>query len=1752
MNVSQGFKELWVIAHHRRRVEAFYPLAVCFYDGLGTHPDKATAYKWFERAALEGEQSSHLTSSTVGLAQFRTGWMLAKGEGVTADPQKSLKYFQLAAAKDNRHAQYMLGLYYHHGLLVHQVDLQRAKRLYERSAQQGLVESQAALGILLGDHLEFFADSAISAATEGPSFVLARNKLMKDAISWLSSAAEQNNTKALLRLGSLYEEGEWVAKDGARAFEYYKMAAAAADESDPAYALAHYFVGINYRLGDLGVKQDYAKAILHLTSSVRRGYAPAQRALGLMYAEGIGQDKDPQRAHTLFTQAALQGDVRALGLLAQQNQHGRGCNVDIKGAIVLYEKAALTGSVAAQLSLGELFHRIGRHGQALAWFVRAAAQPPVHNHPSGVDFDFGRRRQRNTARLMVARYRLHGWGDLESDQRWAFQELVDLSENEEFADAHFWVAACYEEGVPGVVEQDAGRAFEYYEKAAHQNDLDGQFQVALMLANGTHVPKNIERAFEWYTKAADRGHRTAQYSLGLYHSKGLAPLTAIDTNKAKSLFERAALQDHPAAMVSLAQLLIKDGTSADIHEGLCWLRKAAAKGDTAGLRELAAAYEAGLVATPDNSRYQVGFQLLKKATDKNDPLAWCAMARYHENGWAVPKSLQEALGCLTKAEALGYSGAGLAIAEMYERQSMWDAALEKYNQLAKNHGLLTKPGWKARLGKGRLVVFQNKGSQSDYNEVHMWLRDMVQQNAEAASIEPFEMLGFCCEQGKGTVKDINEAMVWYAAAVQQKTTKVVWIQERARFRLARLCVDQNKHVEALQYFRQFQPCLSQMNHESPETRRQARQVRYYLGYLLLHGHGVTPDVEEAKVWMRQAADEGEGAAAYELGLLAAAEDEDHEAKTRYDQGVSAGHAGSMRELALLFEREHRYDLNWDSRDTLELLERSAQLGDTEALVQLGIAHEQGMGCTLKPDLMTALRFYVAAAQQDHVSAMVKAGDIFHVMGRYYEAAAWFKKASTHPLAQVMLASYRLQGRGGVLKNEQAGFDDLQAAIACKDTKNAKALSLAYFLLGQCCETGRGTLKDVAKAKTWYKQSVDADEHVEAMWRLGVICTAEGDDTGGLEWYHRAAEKNRHCEAQFQLGLCHAGGLAGLEVNLVAARKYLTKAADQGHAQAKYELGKVLWRQDEFQKAVQLYESAGVMKVAAALRELGHLYHEGFSSRSRKGICVIVQNYKRAFALYFDAAQLDDATAALMVGTYFEDGYLDEFGSDHEQALKWYEKAHRLGCGSLAELAIGKLKHTMAEGAGEDETDDLREDAYKWFESASSTQAFAKVMVALYHLNGWGRKEREPSKGFDLLLQIAESGGSEAFIEVAKCYEEGIGVDRDLTKAMTYWELAAEMDDVDALIRLGEYYENGWTGQADVTEANKYYKRAKTIASSSTSAPSAPSIEEATSPPAYEDLLRIAGPGPSPPSNKRDLAGYVRDSTTPNQAFNPSAEGTGDYNPTEPLLQMDEEAEFQGRPPPPDYSIYRAPFQTQEEGIISRDDHLNRDGEALAQFLYEHNTPPKMSVRFYGFHEETHWRSRSSRDSNGNLVEEREPVSQTVEDFDFMVDCSGNVSSECQGVYVMPDPKSGQVKTVRQLCDDYIHEHNQLKELQLTKVVEWNYAELTQALTAAIHAHGYCHHIHISYVMKNYKITVKTSSQISRMADHWLVRLLCFVSCLWIVAWPVLWLWRKKFGHATLKSEWLMAVTERDWYNTNIREVLNQVPRGPTRAVPFML
>ncbi|KAI9468943.1 MAG: hypothetical protein EXX96DRAFT_99295 [Benjaminiella poitrasii] len=354
---------------------------------------------------------------------------------------------------------------------------------------------------------------------------------------------------------------------------------------------------------------------------------------------------------------------------------------------------------------------------------------------------------------------------------------------------------------------------------------------------------------------------------------------------------------------------------------------------------------------------------------------------------------------------------------------------------------------------------------------------------------------------------------------------------------------------------------------------------------------------------------------------------------------------------------------------------------------------------------------------------------------------------------------------------------------------------------------------------------------------------------------------------------------------------------------------------------------------------------------------------------------------------------------------------------------------------------------------------------------------------------------------------------------------------------------------------------ETVSSIAESSPSAPSTDMLVLP-SYDDALLPSGSTlnqPTPPPNKSNFDGYVLDDSV--QPFNPNVSTSfhmsmpmpetsrytvGDYNQTSPTVEPDvpllvnneDSDSFQGRPAPPGYSLYRAKYKIVRNGVISRDKHINEDGEALLQFLYQHNKPPRMAVHFYGYHEETTWTTQATRNNDGELVQERVPTTSRVDDFQFEIDCSSDISSACQGVYILPNPKTGEQQTLRELCDQYVRSKNSLKELKLTKEVNWDYNGLTRALTAAIRNSGFYENIDITFKMEDHEIIVKTDKRISRWIDNLYLRGFLFITCLWILVFPVVWICKRKFGHSRLKSAWNMAISERDWYGLHIQEVIN--------------
>ena len=113
----------------------------------------------------------------------------------------------------------------------------------------------------------------------------------------LERRAEQGEPEAQNELGDRYANGTGVAKDEAKAVEWYRKAA------EQGLAMAQYNLGVMYSAG-MGVPKDEAKAIEWVRKAAEQGLAMAQYKLGASYALGVGLAKEPIIAHARWNIAA--------------------------------------------------------------------------------------------------------------------------------------------------------------------------------------------------------------------------------------------------------------------------------------------------------------------------------------------------------------------------------------------------------------------------------------------------------------------------------------------------------------------------------------------------------------------------------------------------------------------------------------------------------------------------------------------------------------------------------------------------------------------------------------------------------------------------------------------------------------------------------------------------------------------------------------------------------------------------------------------------------------------------------------------------------------------------------------------------------------------------------------------------------------------------------------------------------------------------------------------------------------------------------------------------------------------------------------------------------------------------------------------------------------------------------------------------------------------------------------------------------
>ena len=256
---------------------------------VGTSPEKReenakAMISLLQRAIGKGE---YFAEAALGMS-YLFGFNEGKTIVIPQDHSKAIPLLKTAAEHDVWFAQWFLAIAFQYGFGETAVDLDQAKKWWDKLERNANSNEQEMIGrlYLVEDKKEY-----LSGKNKWRDRKLDFDESNRTAIEWLEKSASQNYLDALIKLAQLYESGDVVSKDSAKAFRY---ALSAAERGDP---WAQRQVIWNLSNG-IGVPKNNAEAkkwmdrVVNNKNSTPKQVADAQYLLAFAYSAGHGVDSD--------------------------------------------------------------------------------------------------------------------------------------------------------------------------------------------------------------------------------------------------------------------------------------------------------------------------------------------------------------------------------------------------------------------------------------------------------------------------------------------------------------------------------------------------------------------------------------------------------------------------------------------------------------------------------------------------------------------------------------------------------------------------------------------------------------------------------------------------------------------------------------------------------------------------------------------------------------------------------------------------------------------------------------------------------------------------------------------------------------------------------------------------------------------------------------------------------------------------------------------------------------------------------------------------------------------------------------------------------------------------------------------------------------------------------------------------------------------------------------------------------------------
>ncbi|MBQ8247053.1 MAG: SEL1-like repeat protein [Lachnospiraceae bacterium] len=607
-------------------------------------------------------------------------------------------------------------------------------------------------------------------------------------------------------------------------------------------------------------------------------------------------------------------------------------------------------------------------------------------------------------------------------------------------------------------------------------------------------------------------------------------------------------------------------------------------------------------------------------------------------------------------------------------------------------------------------------------------------------------IGNCFFKGNGVDKDTEEASEWYLKAMAQG------------------------HEEAGKKFYSFY---------SKELEKRAKKgdvlAQFEVGNGYYDGFIIKKDLKEASEW--------------------------------YLKAMEQGHEEAAKKFYSFYSKE---------------LEKRAKRGDVEAQFAVGNCYYNGNN--VDKDIKVASEWYFEAMGQGHEEAKAKfysfyskqlekrakQGDVlaqFEVGNCYFDgkqvekdreiAAEWYMRAMSQGHEEAKIKFY--------------SFYSKQLLKKAKDND-----AEAQYQMGEYCFNGKGVDRDTEKAAEWYLEALKQG-HEDAKTKFYSFYSKE------LE--RRA--KDGDAEAQYVIGEGYLKGirvkkdteeaakwfLSAMDQNHEASRemfysfysKRLEKKAKEGDSRAQFEVGNGYFEgtvvKKDLEEAAEWYLKAMFQEHEGAKEKFYSFYSEVLKKRAKAGD-VRAQYEMGNFFLNGNVVKKDVEEAAewyLKAKTQEHEGAEEKFYSFYSKVLEKEAKdgdiqaQYEVGNFYFDGVVVKKDIETAAEWylrAKESGHEDAKEKFYSFYSKilakSAKNDVEALYRIGSYYMDGRGVDKNE-KKGAEMLLEAHEKGHPEAFnkfgsvynkmlqkmgkkgdsranLAIAKCYLNGSGIEKNVSKA----------------------------------------------------------------------------------------------------------------------------------------------------------------------------------------------------------------------------------------------------------------------------------------------------------------------------------------------------------------------------------------------------